>query len=82
MTTTAKLFWSGSSQAVRLPKAFRFNSNEVKISKQGQKVIIEPIVSDWAWLDDLGTLDDPTFEQAIQSIKTTPTQERDWSCFE
>ena len=51
MTKTAKLFWSGRSQAVRLPKEFRMNGDEVRIRKQGAGVILEPIASDWEWLD-------------------------------
>jgi len=39
----AKLFQNGRSQAVRLPKAFRMPGKEVKISKQGNKIILEPI---------------------------------------
>ena len=50
---TAKLFWSGRSQAVRLPKAFRMAGDEVRIRKQGRAVILEPIADDWAWLDDI-----------------------------
>ncbi len=38
----AKLFWNGKSQAVRLPKAFRFNGDEVTIRKQGADVILSP----------------------------------------
>lgn len=53
MTKTAKLFWSGRSQAVRLPKEFRMNGDEVRIRKQGAALILEPVVSDWEWLDDL-----------------------------
>lgn len=45
---TAKLFWNGNSQAVRLPKEFRFLGNMVNIRKQGRQVIIEPIETDWA----------------------------------
>ena len=41
--TTAKLFQNGHSQAIRLPKAFRFSGEEVKISKLGKGVLIEPI---------------------------------------
>lgn len=44
MESTAKIFQNGRSQAVRLPKAFRFNAKEVKISKEGEKVILEPLV--------------------------------------
>ena len=51
MTRTAKLFWSGRSQAVRLPKEFRMEGAEVRIRRQGTAVILEPVASDWAWLD-------------------------------
>ncbi len=50
MTTavlTAKIFWSGHSQAVRLPKPFRFaqGTSEVTIRREGDKVILEPATS-------------------------------------
>jgi antitoxin VapB len=48
---TAKVFWSGRSQAVRLPKEFRVESDEVLIRRQGNRIILEPIAKDWAWLD-------------------------------
>ncbi len=44
---TAKLFQNGSSQAVRLPKAFRISGDEVKIFKKGNQVILEPIEMTW-----------------------------------
>lgn len=40
--TTAKLFRHGGSQAVRLPKAFRFEGTEVVIEKRGDEVILKP----------------------------------------
>jgi len=40
---TAKLFMHGRSQAVRLPKEFRFEGNEVRVSRIGGKVILEPL---------------------------------------
>ncbi len=43
MESLAKLFKNGRSQAVRLPKAFRFEGTEVVIRKQGDKVILEPV---------------------------------------
>jgi antitoxin VapB len=56
---TAKLFWSGRSQAVRLPKDFRFSGEEVRIRRHGSAVILEPVSEDWAWLDAIaGKLDD------------------------
>jgi antitoxin VapB len=48
---TAKLFWTGRSQAVRLPKAFRFEGEEVRIRRQGDAVILESLATDWTWLD-------------------------------
>ena len=44
---TAKLFQNGSSQAVRLPKAFRLPGSEVKIYKRGKQVVLEPIETTW-----------------------------------
>jgi antitoxin VapB len=56
---TAKLFWSGRSQAVRLPKDFRFQGKEVRIRRHGSAVILEPLADDWGWLDALtGPVDD------------------------
>lgn len=40
---TAKLFMHGRSQAVRLPKEFRFKGTEVRVSRVGDKVILEPM---------------------------------------
>jgi len=40
---TAKLFMHGRSQAVRLPKEFRFEGTEVLVSRQGDKVVLEPV---------------------------------------
>ncbi|HWF96860.1 MAG TPA: type II toxin-antitoxin system VapB family antitoxin [Xanthobacteraceae bacterium] len=55
----ARIFWSGRSQAVRLPKDFRFPGEEVRIRRHGSAVILEPVAEDWAWLDSIvGKLDD------------------------
>lgn len=53
MPGTARIFWSGRSQAVRLPKDFRMKGDEVRIRRQGSAVILEPLVSDWKWLDEI-----------------------------
>ncbi len=39
----AKVFWTGRSQAVRLPKEMRFSTPEVTIRREGQAVILEPL---------------------------------------
>jgi antitoxin VapB len=46
MRTTAKLFKTGRSQAVRLPKEFRFEGTEVKIRREGRCVVLEPVTTD------------------------------------
>jgi len=42
MTKTAKLFMNGRSQAVRLPKEFRFEGKEVRIARAGDNVVLMP----------------------------------------
>lgn len=44
---TAKLFENGRSQAVRLPKEFRFNGDEVGINRIGDIVVLVPKDSKW-----------------------------------
>jgi antitoxin VapB len=40
MSATAKIFKSGNSQAVRLPKEFRFQGKEVEIFRRGDEVVM------------------------------------------
>lgn len=62
---TAKIFWSGRSQAVRLPKEFRFQDAEVRIRRHGNAVILEPAPADWGWLDAIAGNLDVDFVQAM-----------------
>jgi antitoxin VapB len=39
----ARLFWNGRSQAVRLPKQFRFSGDRVRVSRAGSGVLLEPV---------------------------------------
>jgi virulence-associated protein VagC len=54
----ARLFWNGRSQAVRLPREFRFEGDEVEIRREGEAVILEPVRKQqwpegyWSWLDE------------------------------
>jgi antitoxin VapB len=51
MENTAKLFRNGRSQAVRLPKEFRFEGEAVRIRRVGTGVLLEPMNTDAeAWL--------------------------------
>jgi antitoxin VapB len=57
MSAIAKLFTHGRSQAVRLPKEFRFEGKEVRVTKVGDKVILEPMQDTgmpWALIDATG----------------------------
>ena len=47
MSKTAKVFQTGRSQAVRLPKEFRFDSSEVFIRRQGNQVILSEKPEAW-----------------------------------
>lgn len=49
---TAKVFQNGQSQAVRLPKEFRFDDNRVFIKKLGNVVMLIPAKESWACLID------------------------------
>lgn len=44
---TAKIFQNGQSQAVRLPKEFRFTGNEVWVKRMGNAVVLIPMNSAW-----------------------------------
>ncbi len=39
----AKLFWNGRSQAVRLPKEFRFEGDRVRVRRMGAGILLEPV---------------------------------------
>ncbi len=67
--THAKLFWNGRSQAVQLPKEFRFEGDQVRVRRMGTGVLLEPLVEkkkesleEWfARLDAMGA--DPLFPE-------------------
>ena len=68
--TTARVFKSGNSQAVRLPKEFRFAGTEVRVTKVGNMLILEPMQSGampWALID--GTGDSPFMPQGREQPK-------------
>lgn len=62
---TAKVFWSGRSQAVRLPRAFRVEGREVRIRRRGRAIVLEPVPESWAWLDALAGDLDEDFVSAV-----------------
>ncbi|MCD7871173.1 MAG: type II toxin-antitoxin system VapB family antitoxin [Enterocloster clostridioformis] len=50
--TTAKIFENGRSQAVRLPKEYRFSEDEVFINKVSEIVMLIPKSSKWVGLQN------------------------------
>ncbi|MEO8315236.1 MAG: type II toxin-antitoxin system VapB family antitoxin [Pseudomonadota bacterium] len=76
---TAKIFWSGRSQAVRLPKEYRFEGVEVRIRRQGRAVVLEPVApeaDEWAWLDKVVGPVDEDFKRAALDRSKEPPPER------
>ena len=49
---TAKIFQTGRSQAVRLPKAYRFDGRQVFVKRVGQAVVLMPEVNSWDMMFD------------------------------
>lgn len=68
---TAKLFQNGQSQAVRLPKEFRFEGDEVFIKKVGNATVLLPIQDPWQPLLDSLNKFSPDFMEDRQQ----PTQQ-------
>ena len=60
---TAKVFESGRSQAVRIPKRFRFSGNEVFIQKIGDAVLLTPKDKAWeTFLEGLNSFTEDFFQ--------------------
>ncbi len=73
-----KIFTTGRSQAVRLPKAFRFSSKEVTIERQGDALILRPLQDAATWAQSLkDALDafDPDFK--IERAEEWPQADRE-----
>lgn len=61
---TARLFQSGRSQAVRLPKAYRFEGTEVVVKHFGNGVLLMPLNDPWAMLDAALNAFEPGFQMS------------------
>ncbi len=76
MIATAKLFQNGQSQAVRLPKEFRFvNLKEVFIKKVNGMVVLIPKSDKTVWDTMFDNLDN--FSDDFMLTRTEPKQERE-----
>ncbi len=70
---TAKLFQNGKSQAVRLPKEFRFKSEKVYVKRMGNAVVLLPFSAPWQSLVDSLSLFSSDFMEAREQ---PPVQKR------
>ena len=70
MTTTAKLFKNGRSQAVRLPREFRFEGDRVRVRRAGRGVLVEPMFTDVSvWFAELDRLaSEPFMPEGRQQV--------------
>ena len=59
---TAKIFQTGRSQAVRLPKEYRFNAKEVVIKRVGEGVLLMPIEDAWVTIEAALNAFEPGFK--------------------
>jgi antitoxin VapB len=76
MTTTAKLFRNGRSQAVRLPREFRFEGDRVRVRRAGRGVLVEPMFTDLGeWFAELDQYDEETFMAEGRRQPATPKRE-------
>jgi antitoxin VapB len=69
---TAKLFQNGKSQAVRLPKKFRFRGDKVLIKKMGEAVVLLPYENPWRSLTESLNL----FSPDVLEIRNQPEEQK------
>lgn len=73
-TNVAKIFRNGRSQAVRLPREFRFEGDRVRIRRVGNGVLLEPVVQDVKeWFRKLDELNSEPFP-AREPQRPTPAR--------
>ena len=74
MIRIAKVFRSGNSQAVRIPKEFAIETDEVEIRKRGDTILLRPKARSWAPL--LESLDKFTDDFMTSRPKQLPLEKR------
>jgi antitoxin VapB len=74
MQRKAKIFMNNRSQAVRLPKEFQFEVQEVFIRKQGADVVLSPRPLDWSSYLSTAPIASEAFMEGIEDL---PVQERE-----
>ncbi|MBK7003278.1 MAG: AbrB family transcriptional regulator [Rhodoferax sp.] len=83
MTTTAKVFMNGRSQAIRLPAKMRLQAKEVRIEQIGNGFWLQPqttVSNDLGkWLQDFYACTDVLPQDYLKDRQDAPPQERDWT---
>ncbi|HVL65696.1 MAG TPA: type II toxin-antitoxin system VapB family antitoxin [Vicinamibacterales bacterium] len=74
MLRRARVFMNNRSQAVRLPKEFQFDTDEVFIRREGEAVILSPRPTDWGPYLDSGPVASDEF---LEDVEDLPPQERE-----
>ena len=75
----ARVFMTGRSQAVRLPKEFRFDTDRVVIRRDGRNVVLSPMYKDWDDYFENGARFTDDFFEAMEELRNTrlPLEERE-----
>jgi antitoxin VapB len=75
-TDIAKLFRNGRSQAVRLPREFRFDGDRVRIRRVAQGVLLEPLIPDAGrWFEELDRFNSEPFMPKGRRQPATPKRD-------
>lgn len=80
--TEAAVFMSGNSQAVRLPKPFRFQGSSVEIFRRGDEVVLREkrktlaqALGDWP---EISSDEARAWDNAMKDVDQSAPQDRDW----
>jgi len=74
----AKVFQNGKSQAIRIPREYRFNSKEVAVTPLGKGIVLQPIL--YSWKEVFNAII-PTDDFLPNGIDNLDTEKRDWELF-
>lgn len=77
-TGIAKLFRNGRSQAVRLPREFRFEGSQVRVRRLAEGVLLEPLITDAAeWFAELDRVREGRFPGGSEGRNQPVTPRRE-----
>jgi len=74
-TGIGKLFKNGRSQAVRLPREFRFEGDQVRLRRVGRGVLLEPLLDVCAWFSGVDAVGSEPFMDEARDQPPTPSRD-------